>query len=53
MTDARQELIAYLRWLADQPDGLRHRSMLYRAAYMLTHGASEPIPHERHGDQTT
>jgi hypothetical protein len=53
MTAGRAEVIAYLRWLADQPDGVKHRAMLYRAAYALTH---DPKPHpeqERHGDQTT
>lgn len=53
MTEARRILIAELRWLADQPEGLKHRQMLYRAAYALTH---DPTPHpeqERHGDQTT
>jgi len=54
MTEGRAEVIAYLRWLADQPDGANHRQMLYRAAYALSH--LEPPPHpeqERHGDQTT
>lgn len=54
MTEARRELIADLRWLADQPEGIPYRYLLYRAAYALTHEAevrTEP-EQERHGDAT-
>jgi hypothetical protein len=56
VTAGRADVIAYLRWLADQPDGIKHRAMLYRAAYALTHDPRPDRPHpeqERHGDQTT
>lgn len=32
---SRAELIAYLRWLADQPDGVAHRAILFRSALLL------------------
>ena len=62
----RAETVAYLRWLADQPDGIPHRQVLFRAALLITRdhdtvftsqqlpGArrtGEPIQ-ERHGDHT-
>ncbi len=34
----REEIAAYLRWLADQPDGINHRTVLFVAAWMLTQG---------------
>jgi hypothetical protein len=37
ITEGRADIINYLIWLADQPDGLKHRAMLYRAAYALRH----------------
>jgi len=31
----RAATIAYLRWMADQPEGVRHRDYLFAAALML------------------
>lgn len=43
LTEARKDVVLYLCWLADQPDGIPHRHWLYRAAYALRHlDASTP-----------
>lgn len=50
----RQEIAAYLRWLADQPDGIDHRRVLFLAAWVLTQGMGAIYTdkrQERHGDQ--
>ena len=66
MTDrriGRQDVIARLRWLADQPGFLNERQVFFRAAWMLDKDAttvfvgfspqsSPDIPQERHGDET-
>lgn len=56
--NGRADVIAYLRWLADQPDGVAHRDVLFRAALMLDRDNSTVFvdaltQQERHGDQST
>lgn len=55
--NGRAELIAYLRWLADQPDGVAHRDVLFRAALLLDRDSTAVFmvvtEQERHGDQST
>ena len=56
----RQDVVTYLRWLADQPDGLKHRDWLFHAAHIINRDAEtfglprrrEYPDTERHGDQT-
>lgn len=36
----RPLLVAYLRWLADQPDGVRHREWLFQAAAVIDRAES-------------
>lgn len=59
----RQDVIDYLRALADHPDGVRHREWLFHAAIMLKRDPETIIPahiprspkqnaHDRHGDET-
>jgi hypothetical protein len=59
----RQDVIAYLRALADHPDGVRHRAWLFHAARIIAldretiFTARSPqlppqIQEERHGDET-
>ena len=51
---AREEVVQYLRWLADQPDGVRHRAWLFHAAHLIMRDATlvfRPLE-ERHGDQS-
>jgi hypothetical protein len=36
----RQEVVAYLRYLADRPEGVRHRAWLFHAAHLLTRDAT-------------
>ncbi len=55
----REDVIAYLRWLADHPDGVKHREWLFHAAHLIARDASTVfVPmkpqtgQERHGDQT-
>lgn len=39
----RADVIAYLRWLADQPDGVQHRQWLFHAALMLDRDVSASV----------
>jgi hypothetical protein len=53
----RQDVIDYLRELADSPDGVTHRAWLFHAALLLrrdvdTVFVSQRPEQERHGDQT-
>lgn len=50
----REDVIAYLRWLADQQGGIPHRDVLFRAALMLArdHSTIFVPQQERHGDQS-
>lgn len=50
----RQDVIDYLRWLADQPAGVDHRAWLFHAALLLRRDVETDIPplQERHGDAT-
>jgi len=59
----RREVIARLRWLADQPGFIVHREWLFHAAQLLSRDAETIFvgftPHtspqteqERHGDET-
>ena len=60
MTDGTAEIIAGLRWLADQPAGIPHRVLLFRAAWLIQRDESvvfvcksDPIPaltEQRSGD---
>lgn len=60
MTDGKAEVIAGLRWLADQPGGIPHRALLFRAAWLLQRDESvtfirqsDPLPaltEQRSGD---
>jgi hypothetical protein len=59
MGTGRQEVIEYLRWLADHPDGITHRDWLFHAAHIIARDNTtvfvplKPAPEqERHGDQT-
>jgi hypothetical protein len=66
MTDrriGRREVIARLRWLADQPGFIVHREWLFHAAHLMNRDAetifvgfspqsSPEISQERHGDET-
>jgi hypothetical protein len=54
----RSDVIAYLRWLADQPGVIPHRQWLFHAALMLDRDVStrfvpmkSSTSMERHGDQ--
>jgi len=52
-----EDVIAQLRWLADQPEGLAYRDLLFRAAWMLSRYRTtlfvpRPPVEERAGDQT-
>lgn len=40
LTSNRAATQAYLRWLADQPDGVKHREWLFSAALMLDRDTS-------------
>jgi len=47
----RRDVVAYLRWLADQPDGIDHRQVLFRAALIITRDGNTERE-ERYGPQT-
>ena len=54
----RHDVIRYLRWLADQPEGVKHRDVLFRAALIIDRDATivfvpmtPAVLTERHGDQ--
>ena len=49
----RADVVAYLRWLADQPSGTAHRQVLFRAALLISRDATTifvPLQ-QRHGDE--
>lgn len=60
ITEGKAEVIAGLRWLADQPGGVPHRALLFRAAWLLQRDEAvifasdkQPIPaltEQRSGD---
>ena len=35
----RSDVVAYLRWLADQPGGIEHRGWLFHAAHIIRRDA--------------
>lgn len=49
----RDDVVAYLKWLADSPDGMAHRHWLFHAALIIKRDAHTVyVPREeRHGDQ--
>lgn len=56
MTDARisrDEVIAYLRWLADCPEGIEHRAWLFHAALIIARDRDTIFmpQQERHGEE--
>ncbi len=44
----RSEVISDLRWLADQPDGVTHRALLFRAALIIERDATLMMSAIRH-----
>jgi hypothetical protein len=40
MSYGREEVVAYLRYLADLPEGVRHRAWLFHAAHIITRDAT-------------
>lgn len=49
----RQDVAVYLQWLADQPDGVAHRAVLFRAALIINRDASVVIVDTRNQNDAT